>query len=157
MYTNRTNLWLEYEPKLCQVSFYPVLAVLFSVTRTSAGSHPSNVCFLVPIRKNCWSHEAAPAEPSCESYESSSLTDLWQKGSERGQERQRRRGSSASTLLEPRRLWVKSCVQRLSSLDAAAIAVGREAMRTAVRGVRLWRWRLRSRYLYPRSSIFLYW
>lgn len=27
------------------------------------------------------------SEPSCESYESSSLADLWQKGSERGQKR----------------------------------------------------------------------
>lgn len=73
----------------------------------------------------------------CESHESSRAADLWQTGSEQGQGRQRERGSSAGVLLEPRRLWVKSCVQRLCSLDAAAITVGREATHTAVRGVRL--------------------
>lgn len=72
------------------------------------------------------SHMKAPA-----------LLTSGKKGSEQGQEQQRERGSSAGVLLEPRRLWVKSCVQRLCSLDAAAIAVGREATHTAVRGVRL--------------------
>ena len=70
----------------------------------------------------------------CESHKSSRAADLWQTGSEQGREE---RGSSAGVLLEPRRLWVKSCVQRLCSLDAAAIAVVREATHTAVRGVRL--------------------
>lgn len=94
------------------------------------------------------------AEPSCESYESSTLLTSGKKGVN---EDRRGRGAEVQVrvfLLEPRRLWVKSCVQRLYSLDAAVITVPREARHTAVGGVSLRPWRLRSRYLYPRRSIF---
>lgn len=61
----------------------------------------------------------------------------------------------ASSLSLEDRLWARSCVQRRSGRAAAAIAAGREAMHTAVRGERPRGPRLPSRYLSVSSSIFL--
>lgn len=127
---------------------------VFSCAHMSAGTRLSDAWFLALMKKNCWSHEAAPGRTLMRViWKLQRRWPLakreWTRTGEAG-----RRGSSASFLLKPGRLWVKSCVQRFSSLDAAAMAVGREAMHTAVRGVRLWRWSLRSRYPYPRRASF---
>lgn len=111
-----------------------VLAILFSFEHR--GTQPAAFLiysFLHREGKTAEVMRLLQAEPSCGSYEISSIADLGQEGVTRTGEAEGR-GSSTGFLLEPRRLWVKSCVQRLSSLDAAAIAVGREAMHTAVRG-----------------------